>query len=227
MFVFKRVARRMWPALALLTPLAMAAFASCTPNSGVTVAESDVVVTLFDDKFDFTSVTTYRLPDTVMHLTNNGEDDPNISRDFDDEIIALVDQNMMDRGFQKVPDTDESDVVVTIAATSTQFWTAWSGWWGYWGWYPGWGGCCWYPGYPSGGVSYSFTTGTLFVDWVDDDAVEDPNSGAVPIPWTGAANGVLDDTKENLAERYSASINQMFDQSPYLQAASPSPSGGN
>ena len=46
----------------------------------------------------------------------------------------------------------------------------------------------------------------------DPDA-EDPKKAY----WMGAQNGVLNDTSANLERRFSNGINQMFEQSPYLE----------
>lgn len=220
MHLSSRTTERLWPLVAIVIVAAVTAFASCTPNSGVTVAESDVVLTLFDDKFDFGAATTYRLPDTVIHLTSSGEDDPSIGRDNDEEILALVESNFTARGYTKVADTAPSDFVVTVSVTSTQFWNIVGGcWYGCWGWWGGWPPGGWNPWFPPV-AGYSFTTGSLLVDMVDPD---DLDGDKMPLRWEGAANGVLSDTAANLQNRYARSINQMFEQSPYLK----SNAGGN
>ena len=216
--------QKLWPFVAVLIVVGVTAFSSCTPNSGVTVAESDVVLTLFNDEVDFGAITTYRLPDTVVHLTGdpNNPDDPNISREYDREIIQRVKDNLNARGYQWVSDISNSDIEVLVSATSTSFWSLYS-WGGGWNWW--YGGCCWNPWYPGGGVgaSYSFTTGTLIVDMVDEDEADQANK-LVPLYWEAAANGVLDDTELNIVTRFRQSIDQMFIQSPYLKSNS---GGGN
>lgn len=200
-------------------------FSACTPNSGISVQESDVVVTTFDEQVDFGNLKTFALLDTIMHLTGDPDkpDSDIISRDYDRQILALIAQNFEDRGYQRVSDSQippDPDFVVLVSATALQYWNVYGGypWYPYWGYWPGWG-CCgsgwgWY--YPPT-VGYAYSTGTLIVTMVDPKNADDENK-LVPVQWTGAQNGVLDDTKSSKRERVERGINQMFSQSPYLKS---------
>jgi hypothetical protein len=207
-------------AVIVLAALASLNLTSCTPDSGVSAQESDVVVTRFDTEINFGAIKTYAMPDSVYHIVEEG-DTSTLSRQFDDLALDLIRSNMEDRGYELVAGDDPAqfDVVLVVRATDTQYWQVYSyypgypgwGWWG--GWYP------WYPPYYGGG--YAFTTGTMFVDMFDPDKVEeDPDTGepVVEVMWSGTINGVLDDSKSSKQQRLVDSINQMFYQSPYLES---------
>ncbi|UCH83765.1 MAG: DUF4136 domain-containing protein [Candidatus Latescibacterota bacterium] len=202
--------------LVVLTISVLLNLTSCTPGSGVTVQESDVVATFYDTTFNFGSVRYFLLPDTIVHLTGDPEepDSDIISRKYDDDIIALIAANFEARGYDRLNEGDqqEPDFWVLVGASAIQNWYAYGG--GYpgycwWGWCGGW----YYP--PYWGVSYAYSTGTLFTVMVPDTA--DIVPGELPTAyWNGAINGVLDDTEQSKVQRLSNSINQMFLQSPYL-----------
>lgn len=211
--------------LVVLTMIFSLNLTSCTPGSGVSVQESDVVATLFDPKVDFGAIKYYEMPDTIRHITEDPDkDSPLLSREFDEEILALIAANFEARGYVRVDSNspNEPDVFVLVGATAIQNFALYSGWgwYPYWGWYPGWG-CCgpgWGWGYPPAtGVTYAFTTGTLFVDMVDPDEADEEDQ-TVPVYWNGTINGVLDDSKQSKRTRITDSINQMFAQSPYLES---------
>jgi hypothetical protein len=52
---------------------------------------------------------------------------------------------------------------------------------------------------------------------VKPDEVDQSND-SVPLLWRGVCNGVLDDVESSKVKRFTDSINQMFEQSPYLQS---------
>ena len=206
----KRVSRFLLPVIVSSIVLALL-LSACEPDSGFnTVADYDVVVTLYDEDFNFTTVETYFFPDTIIHLLEEGDDD-NLTRNFDNLILDLVRDNIEALGYVEA-DTAvaDPDVYFLVDAASSE-WVGWTNWYDYWYWYPGWGG--WYPYYPPGGwyPSYSFTTGTLFIKMVHEEDVDSNR-----IVWTAVINGLLGDTSSGAASRLTNSINQTFDQSPYL-----------
>ncbi len=184
---------------------------ACAPDSGFnTVADYDVVVTLYDEDYNFSTVETYFLPDTIIHLVEEGDDD-DLGRDYDEFILNLVRENIEALGYVEA-DTNvtDPDVYFVVDAASIDF-VGWSYWYDYWYWYPGWGG--WYPYYPPGGYypSYTFTTGTIFIRMIHEEEVDLDR-----IVWTAVLNGLLGDTSTGLTSRLTNRINQAFDQSPYL-----------
>jgi hypothetical protein len=188
---------------------------ACAPDSGFNrVADYDVAVTLYDKEFDFGTVQTYSLPDTIIHLVEEGDDD-NISRDYDEFILNLVRENIEALGYVEADTAVADPDVYFLVDVASADWVGWSYWSDYWYWYPGWGG--WYPSYPPGGwyPSYTFTTGTLFINMMDWEHA-DEDAGLVPVVWTAVINGLLEDTSTTVTSRLTNNINQVFDQSPYL-----------
>lgn len=204
---------RMRPAAALAALLAAAAlFGSCYPGDDLTVSETDIVVTAFNQDIDFATLTTYALNDTVVHLVPDGEDD-DITRAYDDEILQEVRDNLNDLGFTEVVDPDAADALVVVAVTVSDY----TGYYSYspcyyycWYYPPGWG---WY--YPPYMASYSFSVGTIIINMAER---VDPGSseGDVPVAWVGALNG-YSSSSSNLT-RIRGGIDQAFAQSQYLGA---------
>jgi hypothetical protein len=192
---------------------------SCTPGSELTVEESDVVVTVYDPSVDFSAITTYAMPDTVIHLLGEDEEDDDISREYDQAILDLIAANFDARGYVRIPEDspDPPDVLVLVSATTTDYWYAYS-YYGYWGgWYWGYPGYGWgYPYYPYYDVDYAYTTGTLIVEMVDPSNKDEINK-LIAAYWQGVCNGILSGSQTE--QRFADSINQMFIQSPYLRSS--------
>lgn len=204
-------ARRSVPcAAAALACAAAALLASCYPGDDLTVSESDVVITAFNEAIDFSTLVDYVLSDTVIHLVPEGEDD-DISRAYDDEMLDSVRDNLNQLGFNELADPDAADVLVAVAVTASEY----TGYYSYspcyyycWYYPPSWG---WY--YPPYVSSYNFTIGTIFINMaqrVDPGASE----GDVPVAWVAALNG-YSDSSSNLS-RIRKGIDQAFAQSQYL-----------
>lgn len=219
--------RRAPAAAALLAAvLAGGLTAACTPGNDITAAEADVVATLFDDTFDFGSVSTYAMPDSIVHLTGDPDeaDSELLTRDFDAQILAQMAENLDALGWTRLPASpadpnNPPDVFVLLAATATaNFSMYYYPWYPYWCWYyPGWGyggGWGWYyPSYPT--VTYAYTLGTLAVTLFDPEGAVTADE-LMPVRWVAAINGVLDDTAASKQQRITRAIDQAFDQSPYL-----------
>jgi len=215
--------------LIILVALGAAAslyLSSCTPGSDLTAPESDVVVTLFNHDVDFSAITTYAMPDTIVHIVVEGGSDQ-VSRKYDNAILDLMAANLDARGYVRIEagSSEVPDVLVLVSATSVDYWYWYSYYPGdYWGWYPGWSWWGGYPGWgwgyppPSYGTSYAYTTGTLFVNMVDP-AEPDAANELIAAYWLGVCNGVLNDTTPSKQARISDSINQLFKQSPYLRSS--------
>ena len=187
---------------------------SCYTDYGLTSADYDVVVTKYDKTTDFQSLKTFSLVDSVFHITGD-EDEPDselLSRDYDNLIISTVRTNMIDIGYTEISDpTDQNKpaVVIAIQALGTQVDQYYSG--GYypgWGW--GWGG--WWGGYYPGYIGKStYYVGTIYIDYFDVDASEKD----LVAPWYATINGLLN--VGGTESRITNSINQAFNQSPYLE----------
>jgi len=195
---------------------------SCFTDYGLTASDYDTVVTLYDNTADFKKPE-YAMPDTVIHLVEDGTSEEDIDRSKDALILSIVADNMAKLGYERVPvDTTKSapGFVILVAVTKTDNYGAvvWPGWgyWGGWGW---WGG---YPGwyYPGGVTTYNYTTGTIFIDLMDPLKIN-PNNQAYGAVWLARLNGVLSSSftgSTNAVTRIKERINDAFNQSPYLGA---------
>jgi hypothetical protein len=203
----------------LCLALALAAVAgSCYPGDQLTVEDSDVIVTLYNPDADFSAKQSYAMPDTIVHLVQEGEIS-DISRAYDDEVLARVASNLGALGFTRETDPNLADVfmLVAVAASNQVGYTGYP-WGGYWGWYypypPGWG-WGYYPWYGGGGTVYTYRTGTVFMQMIDP-AAADTVQTKVPTIWIGALNGLVEGNA--VEERILNGIDQAFAQSPYLGA---------
>lgn len=200
----------------LLFGLSSAVFLwSCYPDSGLTsMGDYDLVLTQYDPDQDFSEFSTYILPDSIIHIVPEGEED-DVTREYDEQILERIEQNMNAFGYTKMVPApgDTADVYLFVTATVTNwkgyaYYPGYGGWWGWWG-YPG------YPYYPGYAVPYTFSTGSVVIEWSDSDDY-DPDEGRAPIRWGGVLNGLLDDSKTNIMYRLDRDIDQCFKQSPYL-----------
>jgi Domain of unknown function (DUF4136) len=192
---------------------------SCYPDYGLTTSDYDTVITLFDNNADFNKPT-YAMPDSIVHFVEEGTPEDEIDRSKDALILSTIASKMASLGYQRVTvDTtmDAPGFALLVGVTTAEnYATAWYPGWGYWGGWGWWGG---YPGwgYPGGSVTYSYTTGTIFMTMLDpdkDNIIDGNKFGAV---WLARLNGVLSNSL-NTSARITQRINDAFNQSPYLGA---------
>ena len=193
---------------------------SCYPDYGLTTTDYDTVITLYDKDANFKKPT-YAMPDTVVHLVEEGTPEEDIDRSKDALILSTVVSNMTSLGYERVPvDTtaEAPGYVLLVGVTSAENYgvVSYPGWgyWGGWGWYGGY-----YPYYPGWGYTYtySYTTGTIFMTMIDPDKRDDDN--LVAAVWGARLNGVISNSSSiNVSSRITTRINDAFNQSPYLGA---------
>jgi hypothetical protein len=193
---------------------------SCYRDYGLSVTDYDTIVTVYDKNFNYKVNKNFAMPDTVLHLLGENEED-NISRQYDDLMLSTVATNMTNYGYTRVPfDTTQAapDLVVLVSVASQTWrgytwspgWGYWGGW-GWWGWGPGYGG--YYPGYA---VPYEFETGTIIIELLDPDEENPNNQTEAQIIWNGGINGLLANTTVGTSSRISTNIDNAYKQSPYL-----------
>jgi len=196
----------------------------CYPDGGLeSIEDYDIVVTRYNPAYNFGGVKTYAMPDTVMHVLIDSTADDLLTREYDQVILDQVAANMQRLGYQRIevidPADPEPDLVLLVFASATKWqgYTWYPGWWGYWGYWPGWGpGYPGYgPGYPGAVVPYSYTTGSLFIEMVDANNVDD-DLKSIPVEWAGGINGLMGSTSAGMRSRITSRIDQAFNQSPYL-----------
>ena len=214
----------MIPVIALLV--------SCFPEFDATTEELDVAITRVDDNQDFTNYHTFFLYDTVMHITDDEDED--VEGKFDDQIISEVRQHFLDLGWTEIKDTtdleDQADVSIMLSALAVDIYFYYYYWWDWWYWYPwdwwfpGYPGYPIYPGYPTY-PTYGYSVGTVMIDMADMTDLNRPRSDEeipkVKMLWTGAVNGLLVGSDDYISSRLTKQIDQVFKQSPYLSKTSP------
>jgi hypothetical protein len=214
--------------LPLLALAAAAGFVACDDNNDIVVPVPTVTVATFrDTTFNFQSLVTFSMPDTVVHFAPLTGTPIEVSRAFDRTILDRVKADFLARGY--IEDTDPRNVapdfVVLVGATATTNYNAFIGysWYGTWGFYPGWGwyapgfDTSWgivYPWYPYVGVT-AYDRGTLVVDLIPTTTVN-PLGKTVTSAWAGVATALLNGTITT--DGINNAIDEMFRQSPYLTA---------
>lgn len=196
----------------------------CYPDKIDYLDEYDLAATRYDENADFSSYGTFTVVDTIMHLTEDGEDDPNFSRDNDAYILGLIRDNMSANGYTEIANADSlnpADLVLFVEALSSDYYQYWGYYYDYWGWYGGWGGYYpgypWYPSYPwYPGYVTSYSTGTLMIEMFDSKSY-DPEEHTINGVWMGVVDGMLSGNSVSSKQRLDKQINQLFTQSEYLQ----------
>jgi hypothetical protein len=203
--------------LFIIPALAGLLLSGCYPDSPDYTEVYDLVVTNHDDAFNFNNVHTFAIPDSVVEITGDEINDPDgdgkpefVDPSTGNVIIKALRENLVAYGWTETS-KDSADVLILPSAmkstTIVYYYDYWYyDWWygGYYGWY--------YPGYyPS--YSYSYTTGTLFTQMIYPDGVTPDHN--MPVIWTCIVNGLL--TGSNTNSRINSTIDQAFEQSPYLR----------
>lgn len=175
---------------------------SCYPGEELTPADTDLIATFFDKEADFSTKLTYAIRDSVTRIDEDGnpvfETGP-----YDQQAINRIKTNLDQAGFSEVADPAAADVIIiTFANQSTWVSGGCYSWWYSW-YYPYYGWC-----YP---VYYTYQTGTLLIVMLDANYTEQKDA-----LWVAAINGILEDTPTGISTRLNNSIDQAFEQSPYL-----------
>ena len=186
--------------------------------------------TFADSSFDFTTLHTFAMADTVAHLANVGVNPVATTTAFDQTILAQVRADLLARGYIEItePSTTRPDFVVLTGVSASDNYNAFitSNWFTFWGLSPVWG---WVPGgvdpswtiiYPwfNPGTVVTFQRSTLIVTIVpttlhgESAASPRRRSGRCGPVWPPRCSARQNITKTNVQN----AINIMFQQSPYL-----------
>ena len=208
--------------------IGMAVF-SCQKDPDTEKLDADfVVLTNHDTSFDFTKVNTYFVPDSVLVIGRNS-DKPNYwVNENAEKILNTFRENLDKRGFVEVTDKSQADLGLQVSFVEdtsyfvdyqggygNPWWGSYPGYWspGYWGSY--WGGGYYYP-YP---IMYSYNVGALMGELVNLTAPTTSDATTkLPVVWNSYMAGLLYNSKFNTAASIQ-SINQAFQQSPYLKTS--------
>lgn len=215
---------------ALVATVAAAAMviASCYPNSPESAEEFDVVATFYDQNADFTGFTTFAVADTIVQVMIEGSENLPVNRQYDDEIIQEVIDQMAARGYTEEADLDQNrpDVVLLIEVAATTEYNPYSSspWYSYWSfWWEGqdslpdldvtWGlDYSWY----TGSVVYSYDVGALLITMLDLRNADAQGRDDLDVLWLGSMNGILTGSNVAILQRVLNGIDQMFAQSSYI-----------
>jgi hypothetical protein len=204
----------------ILTALGGLLLWGCYPHGADYIEDMDIVLTTHNAAYDFVSKGTYAMPDKIVKITGNLQegDAPSYIPDVNAKVIlASMEANMTDLGWERISITDTANIDVLLVPASWEtttiiyYYDYWSWWYG--GYYPygGYGG--YYPYYGNGGYyGGSYTTGTLLMTMIDPR--EFGGNGAPILQWSGAINGIL--TGSFSSTRVTDLIDKAFNQSPYL-----------
>lgn len=194
---------------------------SCFPSGAEYVDELDVVYTNYDESYSFQGNNTFSVPEKVIKvdqefLPGDPDFEPDfVSPEYAEAILFSIRTNMVNLGYTQVDKDANPDLIILPAVFQTDELYFYYDWW-YWSWfYPGWGpGWGWYyPGYYPPQIS-RVRTGTVIMQMTDPK-----NQSAldkIPVVWAGVVNGLLEGNEATITSRISTTINQAFDQSPYL-----------
>lgn len=202
--------------LGLMLTVSLALFmSSCYPEGADTVEDYDVAITNYDKGADFSSFSTFAIPDTIVYFAN--DKNAKLDHQFDEQIIQVVTDNFIKRGYTKVENPETASFIVTVSAFSNVNYSYYidnwyNNWNWYWGWWPGGAFNPYYPWYP---VSvYAYQSGSVVIDMISTTARSD---NKVNVIWSGIADGLLQGTQQSIVNRVNTQLNQCFIQSPYLK----------
>lgn len=224
----RRFTRVVVPVAAIVGALAGLGACGDDDDNFVTPIVTGGVVTFKDSTFNFATLHTFKMPDTVVHFVPATGVPIDPSRQFDATILARVRADFLARGYLEVTDPAVTpSFVVLVGTTATTNFNAFAGysWFGVWGFYPGWAffpgfNTSWgivYPWFPVVGVT-AFDRGTLIVDLIPTASIN-PLNRTIQSAWTGVATALLNGTITT--DVVNAAIDEMFRQSPYLTAPAP------
>jgi len=182
-----------------LPVLMLVMISSCYQDYGLNTDNYDVVVTLYDNTYNFQSVNSYYISDSLV--IGNSTD-----TSYKSAIFTSVNSNLTALGWTRVNTVAQADVVISAGVTTTTTYVD-NGdgcYWDYYGYY-----WC----YPDYGYDYTYTTGTLFL-LLNDRASAVQGSNNQP-EWVAAINGLAD--QGNVVSRINTTVNKAFSQSPYLK----------
>ena len=200
----------------LMAPLA---FTSCEKDADTDKLDNNFVVyTNYDRNANFSSFSTYYLPDSILIIGDKKE-----AEYWNDEnaqlIINTYATNMANRGYLRTDNKEEADLGLQVSYVKStyfvtnygepQWWWGYPGYWGvpYWG---DWGD--WY--YPYA-ITYSYSTGSFVTELLNLDAPQGQNA-QLPVLWTAYMSGVLSGSTSVNVELAIEAVDQAFTQSAYL-----------
>ena len=200
--------------IVFLIPTSIILIQGCYPNNDISIEDSDVVLTTYNDSVNFASLSTYFMPDTVLPIVDPS-DPEDYTNPYQTLMLNTVADNMSAYGYTRVDTTNNTpDVAVVISVLKTT--TVNAGWYyPYWGYGWGYWGGLYYPYYPPVPYYTSYSTGTVVINMFNRQII---GSDTITTQyWTAAANGILESSTSDMQNRIEAMINQAFKQTPEIK----------
>ena len=220
---------------------------SCLKSETVYYDELDVTLTQYEVEFNYSSYTSFAMPDSTILKTNYLEESEieefYAAGGTSENTLELLKSKFEERGYTFSESFDNADFVAVptmlMIEQTEAFYYPPGWWWGYpgygWGGWGGWGG---YPGYGWGSPGYvqyySYKVGTIVLEMVDGESFrtsvdwgeshgqgQQASSGEeIPdliIRWMGTIDGYISSDANYNADRAKRGMDEAFDQSPYLK----------
>jgi len=201
---------------------------SCSNNDNLVLPITSGLVTTFKDStFNFATLHTFAMPDTVAHLVPLTGTPLAVTGQFDAVALNQVRSDLIARGYVDVSNQAgvTPDFVALVGATATTNYNAWVTfpWFNFWGFSPifnfyapgfsaAWGII--FPWSAAIGTT-AYDRGTLIVTIVPTVTIS-PANQTIAAVWAGVATGLLNGSITDLT--ITTAIDKMFALSPYLTA---------
>ncbi len=206
----------------LTAALFAAALTACQKEPDLSELNNNLLVyTNVAPQTDFSSYSTFYIPDSILLIGASSEPDTEPVYWDDAQALQIIDEyvdNLSQRGYVRTHDKAVADLGVQVSYVEcTRYFTSYPYWWEtypYWWdptWWGGWAG--WY--YPYS-VVYSYSTGSLLGQILDLTVPQGANADLTVI-WNSFMTGLLSgDLSLDMARALDA-VDQSFIQSPYLE----------
>ena len=177
----------------------------CYPDGFSYVEETDITYTSYDKEYNFAAKKTYFIPAKITIVDDEliaGGAPKFVDPVNAGPILSQIQKNMDAAGWTRVEADSNPDVILFPSALKSTIVVY--DYWGYWGY--------WYGAYyPTVSV---YNTGSVMVEMLDP---KDKNTEGKPrIAWGCVLNGLLEGSDANITKRMTASVDQAFKQSSYL-----------
>ena len=202
----------------------------CYPEGAEFADELDLVVSLENKEVNYDNYQSFFMEERVVVLSNADEEEF-LDADQAEFLTSELKGRLFEYGWTEADtavDTPDAVVLITVLENVNVDvvgggwgWGSWGGW-GYWGGYPSGGYYPWYPGYPGYCCYtsiYAYTTGSIIIEMLDPAmAIQEGDNDPDPMPvvWGGGINGYLEGSVSNRRARVRSGLDQMFEDSPYL-----------
>ena len=118
----------------------IALLAGCYPSSPTSTQQYDLVISDYNPDYDFSSSTTYSIPDQVPIITGDNLSDPDgdgkpdfVTEPVNSQILAALNQKLSSYGWTQVDTSANHDVWILPVTFQTTTLIYYYDYWGYWG----------------------------------------------------------------------------------------------